>query len=159
MAVEDILKKIRADAEDAAGRIVAEGKAAADEVTAEARGRIDAQAERLRAKARQRADEEKNRIVTLARLSGRRELLSEKQRLIDWDRRYVWHPFTQHTLWNAADPLIIVAAEDEYLIDQDVRGKKLLAFLRQEVKVSGLVTENEKGKKSIAVKRFESVQE
>ena len=83
MAVEDILKKIRADAEDAAGRIVAEGKAAADEVTAEARGRIDAQAERLRAKARQRADEEKNRIVTLARLSGRRELLSEKQRLID----------------------------------------------------------------------------
>jgi V/A-type H+-transporting ATPase subunit E len=83
MAVEDILKKIKADAEGAAGRIVAEGKAAADEVTAEARGRIDVQAERLRAKARQRADEEKNRIVTLARLSGRRELLSEKQRLID----------------------------------------------------------------------------
>jgi len=83
MAVEDILKKIRADAEEAARRIVAEGQAAADGVTAEARGRIEAQGERMRAKARQRADEERNRIVTLARLSGRRDLLTEKQRLID----------------------------------------------------------------------------
>jgi len=83
MAVEDILKKIRADAEEAAHRIVAEGQAAADQVTAEARARVEAQGERLRAKARQRADEERNRIVTLARLSGRRELLNEKQRLID----------------------------------------------------------------------------
>jgi V/A-type H+-transporting ATPase subunit E len=83
MAVQDILKKIRADAEDAARRIVEEGEAAAAEVTAEARNRIEAQGERLRGKARQRADEERNRIVTLARLSGRRELLQEKQRLID----------------------------------------------------------------------------
>jgi V/A-type H+-transporting ATPase subunit E len=83
MAVDDILKKIRADAEEAARQIVAEGKAAADEVTAEARERIESQGGRMRAKARQRADEERNRIVTLARLSGRRELLNEKQRLID----------------------------------------------------------------------------
>lgn len=83
MAVEDILKKIKADAEEAARQIVAEGQAAADAVTAEARTRIEAQGERMRGKARQRADEERNRIVTLARLSGRRELLSEKQRLID----------------------------------------------------------------------------
>jgi V/A-type H+-transporting ATPase subunit E len=83
MAVEDILKKIRADAEEAARRIVDEGRAAADEVAAEARTRVEAQGERLRGKARQRAEEERNRIVTLARLSGRRELLSEKQRLID----------------------------------------------------------------------------
>jgi V/A-type H+-transporting ATPase subunit E len=82
MAVEDILKKIRADAEEAARRIIAEGKAAADEVTAEARGRVRTQEERMRAKARQRAGEERNRIVTLARLSGRRDLLNEKQRLI-----------------------------------------------------------------------------
>ncbi len=82
MAVEDILKKVRADADEAARQIVAEGKAAADAVTAEARDRIEAQGERMRAKARQRAEEERNRIVTLARLSGRRELLNEKQRLI-----------------------------------------------------------------------------
>ena len=82
MAVEDILKKVRADADEAARQIVAEGKAAADAVTAEARDRIEAEGERMRAKARQRAEEERNRIVTLARLSGRRELLNEKQRLI-----------------------------------------------------------------------------
>jgi V/A-type H+-transporting ATPase subunit E len=83
MAVEDILRKIRADAEEAARRIVNEGKAAADAVTAQARARVEAQQERMRARARQRADEERNRIVTLARLSGRRDLLNEKQRLID----------------------------------------------------------------------------
>jgi len=43
----------------------------------------------------------------------------EKRRLMDWDRRYVWHPFTQHALWNRFDPLVIVAAENEYLIDAD----------------------------------------
>ncbi len=45
----------------------------------------------------------------------------EQRRLIEWDRRYVWHPFTQHALWNEVDPLIIVAAEAEYLIDADGR--------------------------------------
>lgn len=43
----------------------------------------------------------------------------DQRRLVDWDRRYVWHPFTQHALWNRFDPLIIVAAEGEYLIDAD----------------------------------------
>jgi adenosylmethionine---8-amino-7-oxononanoate aminotransferase len=42
-----------------------------------------------------------------------------KRQLIDWDRRYVWHPFTQHSLWNAVDPLIIVGGEGEYLFDAD----------------------------------------
>jgi vacuolar-type H+-ATPase subunit E/Vma4 len=83
MAVEDILEKIRGDAEEVARRIVAEGEEQAGAVTAEARARIESQRERMRAKARQRAEEERNRIVTLARLSGRRELLGEKQRLID----------------------------------------------------------------------------
>jgi V/A-type H+-transporting ATPase subunit E len=83
MAVEDILKRIKADAEEAARQILAEGQGDADRVTGEARARIESQRERMRAKARQRADEEKNRVITLARLSGRRELLNEKQRLID----------------------------------------------------------------------------
>ena len=45
----------------------------------------------------------------------------EQARLTEWDRRCVWHPFTQHALWNQTDPLIIVAAENEYLIDADGR--------------------------------------
>lgn len=43
----------------------------------------------------------------------------QKSQLIDWDRRYIWHPFTQHSLWNALDPLIIVGGEAEYLFDAD----------------------------------------
>ena len=43
----------------------------------------------------------------------------DKRRLIADDRQFVWHPFTQHSLWNRVDPLIIVAAEDEFLIDID----------------------------------------
>jgi len=43
----------------------------------------------------------------------------QKRQLTDWDRRYVWHPFTQHSLWNTVDPLIIVGGEGEYLFDAD----------------------------------------
>jgi adenosylmethionine---8-amino-7-oxononanoate aminotransferase len=43
----------------------------------------------------------------------------QKRQLIDWDRRYVWHPFTQHSLWNTVDPLIIVGGEREYVFDAD----------------------------------------
>lgn len=83
MAVDDILKKIKADAEEVARKIVAEGQAAADAVAREARTRADAQKQELRAKAEQRAQEDRNRITTLARLAARRELLDEKQALID----------------------------------------------------------------------------
>ncbi|MCK5596673.1 MAG: V-type ATP synthase subunit E, partial [Candidatus Eisenbacteria sp.] len=64
-------------------KIVAEGQAAADVVASEARARADLQKKELRARAEQRAQEERNRITTLARLAGRRELLDEKQGLID----------------------------------------------------------------------------
>lgn len=46
---------------------------------------------------------------------------AEVRRLVDMDRRYVWHPFTQHSLWNQVDPLIIVGGEGEYLIGADGR--------------------------------------
>ena len=35
------------------------------------------------------------------------------------DRQHLWHPFTPMSLWNAADPLVIVAAEGMELIDSD----------------------------------------
>jgi adenosylmethionine-8-amino-7-oxononanoate aminotransferase len=43
----------------------------------------------------------------------------EQRRLVDDDRRYVWHPFTQHSLWNQVDPLVIVAGDREYVIDSE----------------------------------------
>jgi len=43
----------------------------------------------------------------------------ERRQLADWDRRFLWHPFTQHALWNKADPLIITAGRGEYVFDAD----------------------------------------
>lgn len=37
--------------------------------------------------------------------------------LAEWDKEYVWHPFTQMQMWNATDPLIIERGEGSYLID------------------------------------------
>jgi adenosylmethionine-8-amino-7-oxononanoate aminotransferase len=49
--------------------------------------------------------------------------LSTRQ-LIDWDRRYLWHPFTQMQEWEQEDPLIIERGKGSYLIDTE--GRKYL---------------------------------
>lgn len=43
---------------------------------------------------------------------------STKQ-LRDWDRRYLWHPFTQMQEWEQEDPLIIERGNGSYLIDTE----------------------------------------
>lgn len=48
----------------------------------------------------------------------------DKSTIQRWDLDHVWHPFTQHTIWNARDPLVIVAGEGEFLIDAD--GKRYI---------------------------------
>jgi hypothetical protein len=54
MAVDDILKRIKADAEEAARKIVAEGQTAADDVADVGRATTDAQKKELTARAEQR---------------------------------------------------------------------------------------------------------
>src|SRR5215467_13803817 len=39
--------------------------------------------------------------------------------IVALDHAHVWHPFTQMQEWLAADPLVITAAEGNYLIDAD----------------------------------------
>ncbi len=39
--------------------------------------------------------------------------------LIDWDHRYLWHPFTQMREWAEQDPLVIESGEGNYLIDTE----------------------------------------
>jgi adenosylmethionine-8-amino-7-oxononanoate aminotransferase len=35
------------------------------------------------------------------------------------DKQHLWHPFTQHSIWNSEDPLVITDARGMYLIDSD----------------------------------------
>jgi adenosylmethionine---8-amino-7-oxononanoate aminotransferase len=44
--------------------------------------------------------------------------------LREYDRKYVWHPFTQMREWEAEDPLVIVSGEGSWLTDSD--GKRYL---------------------------------
>jgi len=44
--------------------------------------------------------------------------------LIDWDHRYLWHPFTQMQEWEQEEPLIIERGKGSYLIDTE--GNKYL---------------------------------
>jgi len=62
----------------------------------------------------------------------------------DWDEK-----------GNIIAAVISTYSEEEYLIDQDSRDEELLTFVRQRVKVSGLVREDEDGNKMITIKRYE----
>ena len=42
----------------------------------------------------------------------------------DFDRRHVWHPFTQMREWNAGEPLVIVGAEGAML--RDAQGREYI---------------------------------
>ena len=41
--------------------------------------------------------------------------------LVAWDRRYLWHPFTQMADWLAEEPLVIAEAEGCMLVDTNGR--------------------------------------
>ena len=43
----------------------------------------------------------------------------DKETLAAWDKRYLWHPFTQMQDWLAEEPVIIARGEGCYLIDVD----------------------------------------
>ncbi|MGD0844763.1 MAG: aminotransferase class III-fold pyridoxal phosphate-dependent enzyme, partial [Geobacteraceae bacterium] len=39
--------------------------------------------------------------------------------LREYDRSFVWHPFTQMREWEGDDPLVIVSGEGSWLIDSE----------------------------------------
>lgn len=49
---------------------------------------------------------------------------SVRETLLDWDSRYVWHPFTPHSAYPSERPLVVTDAEGHELIDAD--GRRLL---------------------------------
>src|SRR5437868_343239 len=38
-------------------------------------------------------------------------------RLVEWDRRHLWHPFTQMQDWAKDDPIVIESGEGSWLVD------------------------------------------
>jgi adenosylmethionine-8-amino-7-oxononanoate aminotransferase len=50
--------------------------------------------------------------------------MENKETLAQWDKQYVWHPFTQMKDWLETEPLIIERGEGCYLIDTN--GKKYI---------------------------------
>lgn len=45
--------------------------------------------------------------------------LRDREKLVEWDKNYLWHPFTQMQDWLTEDPVIIERGEGVYLIDID----------------------------------------
>ena len=50
--------------------------------------------------------------------------MAEPDTLVDWDRKHLWHPFTQMLEWGTREPLVIERGEGSWLID--TRGKRWL---------------------------------
>jgi len=62
---------------------------------------------------------------------------------VDWDKE-----------GNALAVAISSPDEQEYLIEQDEKGKELIGLIRQEIEVSGMVRKANKDRKTIAVKSY-----
>jgi adenosylmethionine-8-amino-7-oxononanoate aminotransferase len=50
--------------------------------------------------------------------------MNKKKQLIDWDKRYIWHPFTQMKDYMETNPLVIEKGDGCYLID--IEGNKYI---------------------------------
>jgi hypothetical protein len=66
----------------------------------------------------------------------------------DWDEK-----------GNITETAVSTYFEEEYLVEMNARGEALLPFLRQKVKVIGLVRMDERGRKVIRVDEYEAVEE
>ncbi|MFN0117226.1 MAG: adenosylmethionine--8-amino-7-oxononanoate transaminase [Elusimicrobiota bacterium] len=51
-------------------------------------------------------------------------MIRRSRQLIQWDKKYLWHPFTQHYAWDKSNPLIIESGKGVYL--KDINGQKYL---------------------------------
>ena len=67
---------------------------------------------------------------------------------VDWDEK-----------GNITETAVSTYFEEEYRIERNVRGEALLPFLRQKVKVIGLVRMDDRGRKVVRVKEYEVIEE
>jgi V/A-type H+-transporting ATPase subunit E len=83
MSFDDILKKIKGDAEGEASRIIREAEARAQGIIAEAEKEAQEKTRKDLLQAQAELEEEKRRIMALERLEARRDLLMAKQEAVD----------------------------------------------------------------------------
>lgn len=43
----------------------------------------------------------------------------DTQTLRDWDRRHIWHPFTQMKEWEESEPVVIVEGDGSWIVDSE----------------------------------------
>ena len=55
---------------------------------------------------------------------------------------------------NALATSIATPGEQEYLVEQDGVGKELLGLIRQEIELTGIVRQRERGQNTIAVRTY-----
>ena len=46
------------------------------------------------------------------------------EQLVEWDRRHLWHPFTQMQDWAGTEPIVVESGEGSWLVDS--RGRRWL---------------------------------
>lgn len=90
MAIEDILKRIEAEAEAEAGRILAEAEGEAARIREEYGKRAERLGAALEEEARKRAGEERRRLVVSEQLELRKGTLGRKRELLDELYRAAW---------------------------------------------------------------------
>jgi hypothetical protein len=67
---------------------------------------------------------------------------------VDWDEK-----------GNITETAVSTYLEEEYLVEKNARGEALLPFLRQKVKVIGLVSMDDRGRKVVRVEQYEIIEE
>ena len=83
MSFDDILRKIKEDAEEEASRILREAETRAQRIIEEAEKEAREKTRKDLLKAQAELEEEKRRIMALERLEARRDLLMAKQEAVD----------------------------------------------------------------------------
>ena len=83
MALADIVNKIKADADVRAAQVKADEQKEAERILKEGRKEADRLAAELSETAKARAEQERGRVLTIARLESRKRRLSEKQNALD----------------------------------------------------------------------------
>lgn len=150
MSLEKLLEKIESDAREESRRILAEAEEEAARVGKEAEEEARREAEAIARSFQIRAENERLRIISRARLEGRIDLLAAKDRVLEEVFREVSETFRrlpaeEYRAWLKAILLESLSSGKEELVpsphDRGLLAGGLLAELNGELRARGLAGE------------------